>query len=454
MKYSVLIRKLLAASEQTRYRHEEVADKLSYRCVDGADIIRQTLMNAVCDPRFKMHVSVIPRWKVEAQECLERFAERLMSIGNLTEDVALCEMNEMLDAWLRRAVDSAYIIDRQSFVWSEKTGKSSLQNVLDEFAEESSGDSEESKPNLQRILETGEASSGNDGNEQGLGRGFGSGHQKKLEDNYLKNIPPSLIRLAKLIGRSGDDIMLSGTSFQNATKSDIDGISVGNDLGSMLPSELALLSEPATQDLFYRNYVSRRLQVFSSASHGTSKGPKHNDGPIVICMDSSGSMDGMPILVAKALTIALCIIAQRKKRKLIVVKYSDSYEMYKLDSLASQKKELMSFLGSVDMGGNNEDGMFRWLLNEVLPDFGEFDTTDLLCISDFGWTPISSEVKELIDAEKAKGMKFYGLNIGEDYGAYSFSFDWDDGVSPADVCDSLWKFSAGVCEEITEKNNK
>lgn len=454
MKYSVLIRKLLVASEQARYSHEEIADKLSFRCVDGADIIRQTLMNAVCDPRFKMHVSVIPRWKVDAQEWLERFAERLMSIGNLNEDVALCEMNEMLDDWLKRAVDSAYIIDRQSFVWSKKIGKSGLQNVLDEFVRESSGDSEESKPDLQRILETGEASSDNEGSEYGWGRGFGPGHQKKLEDNYLKNIPPSLIRLAKLIGRSGDDIMLSGTSFQNATKSDIDGISVGNDLGSLLPSELALLSEPATQDLFYRNYASRRLQVFSSASHGTSKGPKHNDGPIVICMDSSGSMDGMPILVAKALTIALCIIAQHKKRKLIVVKYSDSHEMYKLDNLASQKKELMAFLGSVDMGGNNEDGMFRWLFNEVLPDFGEFDTADLLCISDFGWTPISSEVKELIDAEKAKGMKFYGLNIGEDYGAYSFPFDWDDGVSPADVCDSLWKFSAGVCEEITEKNNK
>ncbi|MBQ1654467.1 MAG: hypothetical protein II060_11830 [Bacteroidales bacterium] len=454
MKYSVLIRKLLVASEQARYSHEEIADKLSYRCVDGADIIRQTLMNAVCDPRFKMHVSVIPRWKVDAQEWLERFAERLMSIGNLTEDVALCEMNEMLDAWLRRAVDSAYIVDRQSFVWSEKTGKSGLQNVLDGFVGESSGVSDGNKPDLQRILEAGEASSDNEGN--GQGRGFGQGHQKKLEDNYLKNIPPSLIRLAKLIGRSGDDIM-SGTSFPNATKSDIDGISVGNDLGSLLPSELALLSEPATQDLFYRNYVTRRLQVFSSASHDTNKGQKHNEGPIIICMDSSSSMDGMPILVAKALTVALCIIAQRKKRKVIVVKYSDSYEMYKLGNLAIQKKELMAFLGSVDMGGNNEDGMFRWLFNEVLPDFGEFDTADLLCISDFGWTPISREVKDLIDSEKAKEMKVYGLNIGEDYGAHSFLFDYDfdgDSITPADVCDSLWRFSDGVCEEETEENNK
>ncbi|MBO7481066.1 MAG: hypothetical protein J6T63_03040 [Bacteroidales bacterium] len=448
MKYSALIRKLLAASEQACYRQEEVADKLSYRCVDGTDIIRQTLMNAVCDPRFKMHVSVIPRWKVDAQEWLELFAERLMSIGNLTNDVALCEMNEMLDAWLRRAMDTAYIVDRQSFVWSKKTGKSGLQNVLDEFVGESSCDSEGNKSDLQRILETGEASSDNEGNEQGRGQGFGHGHQKKLEDNYLKNIPPSLIRLAKLIGRSGDDIMFSGTSFQNATKSDIDGISVGNDLGSLLPSELALLSEPATQDLFYRNYVTRRLQVFSSASHGVSKGQKHNEGPIIICMDSSSSMDGMPILVAKALTIALCIIAQRKKRKVIVVKYSDSYEMYKLDSLSNQKKELMAFLGSVDMGGNNEDGMFRWLFNEVLPDFDEFDTADLLCISDFGWAPISIEIKDMINAEKAKGMKVYGLNIGEEYGAYSFPFDENDSVSPADVCDSLWQFSDGVCEEV------
>lgn len=139
--------------------------------------------------------------------------------------------------------------------------------------------------------------------------------QKEVEDRFLTQVPPSLIRLAKLIGRSGDGIMSTEGTFSTASKSYIGGITTGDDLNSLLPSELALLSESSTQRLFYKNYITKRLQVFASMSH-ESKGKKHRDGPIIICMDASGSMEGDPVLVAKALTVAICIIAQRKRWRL------------------------------------------------------------------------------------------------------------------------------------------
>ena len=58
MKYSTLIRRLLQASEESKWRQKDVAEILRERCVDGAAPIRQALMNAVSDPRFKLHVGV------------------------------------------------------------------------------------------------------------------------------------------------------------------------------------------------------------------------------------------------------------------------------------------------------------------------------------------------------------------------------------------------------------
>ena len=78
-------------------------------------------------------------------------------------------------------------------------------------------------------------------------------------------------------------------------------------------------------------------------------------------------MQGEPVLVAKALSIAICIIAQRRKRKVLVVKYSYSHDLFRLHNIEHDKKDLLDFLGEAEMGGNDEDSMFRWLFDEIMP---------------------------------------------------------------------------------------
>ena len=80
MLYNVLIRRLVTASEESRSRDEDIADRLVRRCVEETDLIRQTLMNAVCDPRFKMHVGVVRGWKRMAMEALHNLVGLLLAI--------------------------------------------------------------------------------------------------------------------------------------------------------------------------------------------------------------------------------------------------------------------------------------------------------------------------------------------------------------------------------------
>lgn len=476
MRYSALIRKLLAASEEARYQKKDVAERLKERCIDGTDIVRQTLMNAVCDPRFKMHVNVIPKWKQRAQAFLEQLAEKVSTLNPLNEESAFYEMDNMLDIWLQDAVSEAELTDvnRLKFTLipknpSEKSFRS-IKKALEEYVEGLPVVSHDEETDDELIWEAGnqeEPESSPEMEEESKGITIEEDfniddflplknpyvlpqqyrtRQVETENRFLKNVPPSLIRLAKIIGRSGDGIMETSGSFASASKSDIGGITTGNDLNSLLPSELAMLSEPSTQNLFYKNYVTHRLQTFSSMSH-ENKGKKHREGPIIICMDGSSSMAGEPVMVAKALTLAICIIAQRKKRPVLIIKYSFSHELFRLHNIGTDSKELLAFLTYQEMAGNDENSLFRWLFRVLLPNEGDYDSADVLCISDFGWAPINSETMEIISQEKTKGVKFFGLNVdNKEEGHPAINMDRHI-VGPKEVCDSLWEYRNGVCKE-------
>lgn len=491
MKYSPLIRKLLTASADAKWQDKDVAERLKERSTDDTDLIRQMLMNAVCDPRFKMHVAGFPSWQSRAEHFLESFAESLMSIPNLTESEAFYKMGEMLDNWMRLCIEvvRAYDDERLKFIqWkdNDKDGIKRIRQALNELMNEDDENgyhpisnedeglalswkitkqktSEKKAATTIRenenIAEASELSDdeSNDAEEQSDSISsdghFGKSMEKQrsLEDRFLTNVPPSLIKLAKIIGRSGDGIMSSSGSFPSASKSDIGGITTGNDLSSLLPTELALLAEPATQSVFYKNYATRRLQVFASTSHDTN-GKKHRDGPIIICMDTSGSMKGEPVLVAKALTMAICIIAQRNRRPVLVVRYSDDHELFRLHNIGEEKKDLLDFLSVVGMGGNDEDELFRWLFTDIMPNEGDYDSADVLCISDFGWTLVGNESMQLIENEKHKGMVFYGLNIYADKRTSLHDFERipveAKRGTPEFICDSLWEYRNGECRAM------
>lgn len=549
MRYTALIHHLLVASAEAKRTDTDVAERLKGVCVNGINLVRETLMNSVCDPRFKMHVEVIPGWRKLAQRHLENFAERLMNVNGLDESRAYCEMDEMLDQWLTLATTVAEEHDRNNVSYTEipkdkndkcyqyikrnleryvygddeelfeEQDEDDFGNILpglswggaddsaeveadgqeefpmffagdrktllnkDEekkvgFAHNDEGNNDDANGGSEEYEEQGGDGDGDDEDEnsgpysrsgkreqknnretplkqgkgsQRMGIGGGAGSKVELQNRFLSHVPQSLIELAKRIGRSGNNIYETPGSFVSSSKSDIAGITTGDDLSNLLPSELAMLAEPTTRDIFYRNFVTKRLQVFASQSSGM-KGKKKHDGPIVICLDTSSSMQGEPVLVAKALSIAICIIAQRRKRKVLVVKYSSTHDLFRLHNIEHDKKDLLDFLGEAEMGGNDEDSMFRWLFDDIMPFEGDYSTADILCISDFGWAHISAEVMEKINAEKQKGMTFYGLNIVDSSTMGQYMMEHMEEMSefpdsPANVCDSMWEYCNGICKE-------
>ena len=422
---------------------------------------QEAAVKVVSNPYFLAAPKRDGAWYARVESELEDFAARIDAMLNPTEDSINEEIRQFLEELLNRNLGTDLKPGPQEKQEQEEEeeedNEENDENVDKEREDADSGEQNKIPDDINDLLEDlmksiGRPDTGNEedeekekenetDNEEQFGIGAGNSKEENLrrENRFLRSIPKDLLKLAKIIGRSGSVDFKPSGHFPTAAKSDITGITIGDNLSSLLPSETALLSCPATQPTFYHNYVEKRLQIFASASSGNAP-VTHQDGPVIICLDTSGSMRGEKVEIACNLTMAITIIAQRRKRDVLVVKYSDWHFLLKVTKLSRQREDLEKFLSSYQGCGNAENELFRWLFKDILPNEKAFDTADILCITDFGWTPLNDYTIKLIESFKRKGMIFYGLNV---LGFEKWSFD-----SMTTVCDSLWKWSSNHLEEM------
>ena len=422
---------------------------------------QESAVKVVSNPYFLAARKRDGAWYARVESELEDFAARIDAMLNPTEDSINEEIRQFLEELLNRNLGTDLKPGPQEKQEQEEEeeedNEENDENVDKEREDADSGEQNKIPDDINDLLEDlmksiGRPDTGNEedeekekenetDNEEQFGIGAGNSKEENLrrENRFLRSIPKDLLKLAKLIGRSGSVDFKPSGHFPTAAKSDITGITIGDNLSSLLPSETALLSCPATEPTFYHNYVEKRLQIFASASSGNAP-VTHQDGPVIICLDTSGSMRGEKVEIACNLTMAITIIAQRRKRDVLVVKYSDWHFLLKVTKLSRQREDLEKFLSSYQGCGNAENELFRWLFKDILPNEKAFDTADILCITDFGWEPLNDYTIKLIESFKRKGMIFYGLNV---LGFEKWSFD-----SMTTVCDSLWKWSSNHLEEM------
>ena len=456
-----LIRSMTLAVAVAKSSGSDISQFLLDRAEVEDNPVRRGVLKVMADKRFLDTAKPVMMWQEDASNEVEAFADRLESeraAGCLTEGRMNKLIEEFFSLWLalmgrrKRIYESSRKARKKARMDLE--GKPSTKCKIPEGdGANDEGRKEGKGPNMSGLQEFLEVNDDEEDDDfTGIGASDPKLEQQRRENIYLRSIPESLKKLALLIGRAGEDVTETRGQFSVASKSDIEGITVGNNLSALLPSELVLLSEKATQDVFFMNFAEKRLQVFASASQA-SHPDDHKDGPVIICVDESSSMSGEPLQVAIQLAYAVTIIAKRRHREVLIVAYSDSYKMMRVDSLGKDRSKLLEFLSHASMGGNNENAMFEWLFQDILPMEKKFDTADILCISDFGWVGIDGFVKGLIDEQKSSGMKFYGLNICGTFGGWD---DLDDFglLSPMDVCDSVWEYGDGKCREVKKSMSR
>jgi uncharacterized protein with von Willebrand factor type A (vWA) domain len=148
-----------------------------------------------------------------------------------------------------------------------------------------------------------------------------TGYQEKMK--LLEELRGSqkLREIAKLAGRYKRlAINTMRTKIKKGVESLYD-ITQGNNIGRLIPSEAVKLKHPAMRTLFKKSYLEETLLQYEYA--GTHKKSR---GPIIACIDSSGSMSGAPEIWAKSVALGLLEVARAQKRPMYVIHFDAGFK--------------------------------------------------------------------------------------------------------------------------------
>lgn len=224
---------------------------------------------------------------------------------------------------------------------------------------------------------------------------------------------------------------------KHAYKGEINGLRFSNDISSVLPSELSLMNNPAAKKLFQLKFAQKQLlsydyqrmeeeQEESKEKEETTVEKQEPKGPIIICVDTSGSMHGTPENIAKTITFALSKIAIEEERKCYLISFSTSIETLDLtDFSANPIGKLVQFLRMSFHGGTDAGPALKHAVKMLSEN--EWKNADVLMISDFVMQSLDNDIKAQIKSAQENNTNFHSLVIGTsgNNGAInSFNHNW------------------------------
>jgi len=201
---------------------------------------------------------------------------------------------------------------------------------------------------------------------------------------------------------------------------EIVGIQLGRNIERVLPQEIALLADEELSILFDLKYVEGTLMSFkmegmqsvdSEVKQKIEVEVEVEDslGPLIICVDTSGSMQGTPETIAKAVTFMMATRAISQKRDCYLINFSTGIETMELTNNFGMS-QIIQFLQKSFHGGTDVEPALKHALKLMVKE--TYKKADLLVISDFFMNDVSDKLIKQIEALKENKNQFYSLTIG------------------------------------------
>ena len=239
----------------------------------------------------------------------------------------------------------------------------------------------------------------------------------RLQEQY-----PVLLDVARRVGRIADDqgpervpVSVGGKmSVEHGAPSDIEGVTMGNDITALLPMEMAIMSDDQLSNLFAYRFATRRLQTFRYKSNMMKQARRvevrkaRQKGPMIVCLDTSGSMQGQPEKIASSLIIKLLQVALRQERDLLLVAFSTTAKLF---DVRRNRTRFFDFLRK-ECGGDTDGTQMLQAVMHTIAENSAYGSADVLLISDFKFDVPGAGIMRQVDTLREEGTRFYGLQIG------------------------------------------
>ncbi len=189
-------------------------------------------------------------------------------------------------------------------------------------------------------------------------------------------------------------------------------IKLGDEIRRVVASELALLADEDYEDEFFMRYANGELTVYDTVGEEQA-----GRGPVVMCVDESGSMQGERNVWAKAIALCLLNICRREKRDFAYVAWASAPQCNV--HLFPAKKPLNA-QDVVDCASHFFSGGTSPLTGlsagvEVMQRAKEFKKADLVFVTDgdAGWGPEDERMRNWCEE---KGVRIWGIGVGRSFG--------------------------------------
>ena len=233
-----------------------------------------------------------------------------------------------------------------------------------------------------------------------------------------------LNQLTDLVGRFKESAITEQKKKAKHGAVEIKSVTVGDKIQDTLPSDRMNLCNDTTKKDFYRRMTENQLLTYSKEAH-----KQKNKGPIIVCVDTSGSMQGDEEIWSKALSVGILEVAQMQKRDFACIIYSshaDDPIVIKKDEIAPQK--IIDCAERFHNGGTNFEAPLNKAL-ELIKD-STFKDADIVFITDGDCYVSDSFSRKFNQIKEDKQFKTMGVLVNMGRGHVSDS-------SLKEFCDSI-----------------
>ncbi len=207
------------------------------------------------------------------------------------------------------------------------------------------------------------------------------------------------------------------------------GIRHSDRLERMLGSEAAQIRHPVLHKLWRARLAESRLLTYQSEAvllervpdpsarqreHAAAAPPEAlARGPIILCLDTSGSMKGAPETVAKAVALETLRVAQREGRTCLMVAFGGPGELIERELGASRDglQSLLELMGQGFDGGTDVQTPIEHAIGRVRG--ARWRQADLLIVSDGEFGCTGTTLAQLDQARADLGLRVQGILVGD-----------------------------------------
>ena len=218
--------------------------------------------------------------------------------------------------------------------------------------------------------------------------------------------------LIEVLGRIEESGSIWNPMPSRAARGEVHSVDRGGDIENMLTSEAGLMMTPLTRSLFFARLYERSLLAYSMKASG-KEGKSEPGGPIIALVDTSGSMQGRPEVVAKAFVLAAARLARLQNRRFLMGIFGskDQYQEFEMVGKSTNPGKFLSFLAQAFHGGTDFDGPIKRVCAKVVRE--GWGAADCLVITD-GLALPSAETGAIVNAVRKKfGTMFMGIIVGK-----------------------------------------